>query len=348
MKRETTITIAGGGLAGLALGIGLRNRGVAVKLLEAGSYPRHRVCGEFICGMDASTLENLGITGAFTSQVMNRDSRWFYRGRPVLTKHLPKPAIGISRHHLDHWLAQEFARLGGCLETHPRASETQLADEATVWASGRQRSRDGKWIGLKCHVRGFGRTMDTDLQMHFGEDCYVGISQVEDDTVNVCGLFRQRKELKGNDRSGLLLRYLRASRLDSLADGLEAAEMIPDSLVGVSAFQLGAQPDPQNDQRLNLGDSFSMIPPFTGNGMTMAFQSAELALQPLVDYARGESAWPHTVAAIRAAHRKKFNRRVRWAMRLHPFLLNPIGQKSLVTLAKLRAIPFGLFFKKTR
>jgi 2-polyprenyl-6-methoxyphenol hydroxylase-like FAD-dependent oxidoreductase len=43
------ITIVGGGLAGLTLGIGLRRRGVPTTLWEAGHYPRHRVCGEFIC-----------------------------------------------------------------------------------------------------------------------------------------------------------------------------------------------------------------------------------------------------------------------------------------------------------
>ena len=45
-----SIAIVGGGLAGLTLGIGLRQRGVPAALWEAGRYPRHRVCGEFICG----------------------------------------------------------------------------------------------------------------------------------------------------------------------------------------------------------------------------------------------------------------------------------------------------------
>jgi len=46
-----SITIVGGGLAGLTLGIGLRQRGVPAALWEAGHYPRHRVCGVFICGL---------------------------------------------------------------------------------------------------------------------------------------------------------------------------------------------------------------------------------------------------------------------------------------------------------
>ena len=55
------ITIAGGGLAGLALATALRHREVPVTVLEAGYYPRHRVCGEFISGVSQETLENLKI-----------------------------------------------------------------------------------------------------------------------------------------------------------------------------------------------------------------------------------------------------------------------------------------------
>ena len=55
------ITIVGGGLAGLTLGIGLLQRGVPVTVWEAGRYPRHRVCGEFISGRGSASLARLGL-----------------------------------------------------------------------------------------------------------------------------------------------------------------------------------------------------------------------------------------------------------------------------------------------
>ena len=53
------MTIAGGGLAGLVLGIALRDREIPVVLHEAGRYPRHRVCGEFLSGNGPALLEAL-------------------------------------------------------------------------------------------------------------------------------------------------------------------------------------------------------------------------------------------------------------------------------------------------
>ena len=54
------ISIAGGGLAGLSLGIALQSRGVSVTLHEASTYPRHRVCGEFISGVGGGNARRAG------------------------------------------------------------------------------------------------------------------------------------------------------------------------------------------------------------------------------------------------------------------------------------------------
>ena len=65
MAPSLPITIIGGGLAGLTLGIALRQRDVPVTLFEAGGYPRHRVCGEFICGNGIEVLRELGLHSKF-------------------------------------------------------------------------------------------------------------------------------------------------------------------------------------------------------------------------------------------------------------------------------------------
>src|SRR5579863_2989570 len=61
------VTIIGGGLSGLTLGIGLRQRDVPVTIHESGDYPRHRVCGEFISGRGQLVLDRLGLLADFKS-----------------------------------------------------------------------------------------------------------------------------------------------------------------------------------------------------------------------------------------------------------------------------------------
>ena len=57
------IEVVGGGVAGLALGLALRRANIPVTVYEAGDFPRHRVCGEFISGLDDRTRDALGHDG---------------------------------------------------------------------------------------------------------------------------------------------------------------------------------------------------------------------------------------------------------------------------------------------
>ena len=72
-----TITIIGGGVAGLSLGISLRRQGVPVTVHEAGCYPRHRVCGEFLNGLSDTTINELGIESILQDASQNRSTAWF-------------------------------------------------------------------------------------------------------------------------------------------------------------------------------------------------------------------------------------------------------------------------------
>ena len=91
LKRE--ITIAGGGLAGLSLASALCSHDVRVTVLEAGAYPRHRVCGEFISGVSEITLTTLGIADLFDGAQRHRSLAWFDSGRLIHRDEFKKPAL---------------------------------------------------------------------------------------------------------------------------------------------------------------------------------------------------------------------------------------------------------------
>ncbi len=329
------ITIIGGGLAGLALGIGLRRRGIEVVLHEAGTYPRHRVCGEFIRGASAETFERLGIAEALTDALEHRRTAWFSKdGRRLLTAKLKSPALGISRHRLDERLANQFENLGGELRTSSRV-KTEAAKPGEVWTAGRRADKASRWIGLKVHARKL--PLESELEMHLGPGGYVGLAPIENNKLNICGLFQIRPSV-GEAGSNRLLSYLSESGLRRLRDRVAEAEMDEASLTGVSAFAFGRQP--ADADRCVLGDADRMIPPFTGNGMSVAFESAETALDPLVNYAEGRSEWPETREIIKCRLDSRFRKRFTVARLLHPWITDSGKQRISTPLLRSGLVPF--------
>lgn len=330
-RLKRSITIAGGGLAGLSLAIALRSRGIAVTVIEAGNYPRHRVCGEFISGVTEVTLHALCIADLFDDARRHVSLAWHDRGRRFLTDILPVPALGISRFALDERLCERFTALGGNLLTGMRARPEPV--EGLVWAAGR-RARPGRWIGLKAHVR---MPTAADLEMHSGTNGYAGLAGVEDGWTNACGLFLLDKEIhaKGPD---LLPAYLDAGGNTRLATAIRAAEWRDGSFSSVAGFELGSQaPVPG---MLCAGDAESMIPPFTGNGMSMAFQAAALAVDPLAEWAGGRCSWRETRNAVHDKLRHGFRRRLAAAAFLHRALFHSGIRSAVGSLAATGILPF--------
>lgn len=334
MKPPRTIEIVGGGLAGLALGLALRRAGVAVTIFEAGEYPRHRVCGEFIAGLAPSTIKRLGVGPLLADALHHREVAWFLRGKVARVQRLPEPALGISRHRLDARLADAFVRAGGDLRLRARIAQP-APKPGLVFAHGRRRGRPA-WLGLKLHVRDF--RLERELELHLGDDAYLGLAQIENGVVNACGLFRQRPLAARGP--ALLLAYLRECGLSQVAARLEGATVDDASCCAVAALAFDRTLPRAADDRIEIGDACAMIPPFTGNGMAMAFQSAEAVLAPLVAYAEGTLDWPEACRTAHTAVRRRFRVRLAAAGALHPFLLRPRRQRWLTALNRARLLPF--------
>src|SRR5690606_27590067 len=114
-----------------------------------------------------------------------------------------------------------------------------------------------------------------DLEVHLGAGAYVGGSRIEDGWINVCGLFRRRAGL-AVDSPAALARTLRGSGLEGLADRVERAAFRSGSCCAVAGFAFDDAVERQDG--VVLGDTCAVVPPFTGNGMAMAFTGAALAL----------------------------------------------------------------------
>jgi flavin-dependent dehydrogenase len=340
------ISIVGGGLSGLVLGIGLRRCDAPVTIWEAGAYPRHRVCGEFISGRGQATLARLGMNELLdqSGAVRAQTAAFFSATRSTVPRPLPSSAICLSRFTLDAALAKNFRELGGELLEGKRF----IGDfgEGVIRATGRraQMEQDGaRWFGLKIHARNVALTAD--LEMHVSPRGYVGLCKINAGEVNVCGLFR--KWDGENGEAGNRHELLRGEPGSPLRQRLAGAEFDEDSFCAVAGLSLCPQ---QAASRVEIcvGDAITMIPPVTGNGMSMAFESAELAMMPLAAWSRGESSWNEARQRIARDCDAAFARRLAWAKWLQRIVLTPALQNPIVALAARSDWFWRLAFERTR
>ncbi len=334
------LTIVGGGLAGLSLAVALSSRGVPVTVWEAGQLPRHRVCGEFICGVRPTTLETLGISSDLEDALVHRRTIWRdASGRAFYRRDLPRKALGLSRHALDFRLVERIRSNGGTVRLGARWRGDARA-EGIVLASGRVAART-EWMGFKLHVRG---ALPPDLTLFLGEGGYVGLSPVEGGFWNLCGLFRKRPDVRAG-RGEILGAYARAAGMEGVLRVLESSRIRTESAAAVAGVSF-AVPG-RRDGCLRLGDAWAVIPPFTGNGMSIALESAETALEPLLEWHRGTRGWSSLARRVEAAHRRRFGRRLRAANAIHPWLLRPGPRRVLRLAAAARLVPFRTMFALT-
>ncbi|MEI8288729.1 MAG: hypothetical protein WCH99_04605 [Verrucomicrobiota bacterium] len=346
MSLPKPIRIVGGGLAGLALGIALRRLEITVTIDEAGKYPRHRVCGEFISGRGQASIARLGLREVFDQAgvIRAQTAAFFSATHSTPPLPLPAPAICLSRFKLDAALAGKFRELGGELNEGRRVPAGNPA-EGVIGAGGRRAQTveaGARWFGSKFHVRNVALTAD--LEMHFSAQGYVGLCRLADGRVNVCGLFRRHsgEKLSANSRE-----LLCGQPGSPLRERLAAAEFDEDSFCAVAGLSLRPQRAVERPE-ICVGDAITMIPPVTGNGMSMAFESAELAVAPLAAWGRGEIPWAAARLRIARACDEQFSSRLRWARWLQRLALTPALQNPLVFLAARSDRFWRMTFEHTR
>ena len=341
-----TVHIVGGGLAGLTLGLRLRRLGIPVEIFESGSYPRHRVCGEYLSGRGGELLRTLlpepilARRGARTS----RQLRIFRGSHALPARDLPQPALCLSRYRLDELLAREFSSSGGRI--HLQSRQPPSRDEGWVAATGRQpaiREEGWRWIGLKAHALDV--PIGRELEMHLTTHGYVGLCAVEENRVNVCGLFRTREAVPGlSDR---WREWLGGKPGSALFDRLRQARWDESSFSSISALSLAPRRATEQEG-VRVGDAVTMIPPLTGNGMSMAVEGAFLAAEPLAAWSAGTVSWQECARKISRSLDRTFSSRLHWARRLQQAILHPLGQPVAWNLSLLFPLLPQLLFRQTR
>lgn len=306
------VVIIGGGPAGLAAAIGLTEQGIYPLVLEAGCYPAHKICGEFISPEALPLLKKWGIHPTPITHVE------FHLPHLQYDFPFPQMAGGYSRFSLDAQLADYARKRGAVIQTETSVQsinppsinnfhEITLADGTTIQskrlivAMGRIPSHQTKklkmpYIGLKAHYEGV-NSKET-LKMFSFPGTYIGISPIEKGKCNVACLVK-RDLFEKFPSSHHFIQQLMSQNGVFKATLSEGNCLFPEWLC-TQAPPFGVRATPSWQQTYFVGDAAGTIHPAAGDGLAMSLCSGYRLAQYVARHEEKEwkKMWQKTYSPI--------------------------------------------------
>lgn len=275
-----TVDVVGGGPAGAMAALAAMREGAAVRIFEKSSFPRHKVCGEFLSPAILTLLHRAGCGNAFLQlrPAVLREMELHF-GMRVIRHRLPEPAFGLSRYELDRLLLQHAASEGAAVMREHWSATAHAGTAILAAGRGSIAPASGRLFGFKAHFTG---PVNDAVELYFFENCYVGVSAIEDGATNVCGLAPEQALRAAGFHPGELLQ-----RCLPLAERLRPLDRSIDWLVTGPLVFSERLSQPSDQATYRAGDSLGFIDPFTGSGILNAMLTGELAG---IAAARGTSA----------------------------------------------------------
>jgi len=268
----------GGGPAGSAAAIAALSETNSVHIVEKSSFPRHKVCGEFLSPEIATQLDLLGLWEEFLRLRPAHIRRAILHfGFRASESQLPEGGFGLSRYEFDRLLFQK-AIAAGATTSRQRVEALSLIVEpgsdkrnCGVLAIGRKSiaARGRRSFGFKSHFEG---PVNDAVELFFFRGCYVGVSAIENGITNVCGIAPEET-----------LRACEFHIDDFLAGWPPLANRLgPLSRISrwltVGPLVLGSQWQQLAGRDIYpAGDALGFIDPFTGLGLVTAVGTGRLA-----------------------------------------------------------------------
>lgn len=137
---DADVVVAGGGPAGASAAARLAAAGARVIVLDQRSFPRDKVCGDFVGPAAIVELEALGVTARpeYAASNVIRQAALFLDGHELIRRRLPEvdhlPSYGrcIPRMQLDHWLLEASRWAGAQIWMGSRVQGFDVTDDAVV------------------------------------------------------------------------------------------------------------------------------------------------------------------------------------------------------------------------
>lgn len=348
------LAIVGAGPAGCSAAITAARYGANVLLLERGSFPRQKVCGEFVSAESIQVLKELLADRAATllnHSPLISQARVFLDGVALRAKVNPA-AMSIARFDLDSALWNAATTAGAVTHawTTVRAIESDgpfrivctehtfeakaVINAAGRWSSlasaaTRARVNGQKWLGIKAH---FAEPLSSDsVDLYFFDGGYCGVQPVSTaengsgNRINACAMVQAEV---ASTMSEVLSQQA--------ALGERSRKWKPLTETVTTSPLIFHEPEPVQGAMLQAGDAAMFVDPFIGDGISLALRSGVLAAECLAPFFRQRITLDQACANYSAEYRRRFAHVLNTSSRLRGLLRWPraVRKPVLSVLAK--------------
>jgi flavin-dependent dehydrogenase len=321
------LIVVGAGPAGSACAITAVRAGARVLLLDKDSFPRHKVCGEFVSPESLHIVDSLLGANKFSDRPKITSSRIFLDSRQITVPVVPA-ASSIPRYDLDAalLLAAKDAGVDVREEVLVRDVRTgtnvtttigEFTAKAVINASGRwsqltqRESPDTtKWIGLKAHFNEQPAPQSVDL--YFFPGGYCGVQPIDGQGVNACAMVQANVARSLEEVFALHPELQHRSR--------DWQQRFPTVTTSGLRFR-----DPRTEDRgmFLAGDAAAFIDPFAGDGISLALHGGVMAAQAVMPFLQQTASFTQAHAAYRTAYFRQLAPALRNAARIRKLLSAP-------------------------
>lgn len=300
--------IVGGGVAGLSAANQLVDKGLKPLIIDAGTYPSHRICGEYFSHECLPILHRWGI--ALSGQIREVS---FIVGPHAIHFALPIYAGSASRYEFDIQLLERAKKRGAKVLTETTAQILDRSENYTLKLSsgetiqarhliigaGKMHTLDQTpaptYYGFKAHFGGI--DIENRLEMHCFDGGYFGMSTIDSETTNV---------------ACIALKSAAQGPPEQFMQRFPKARMLYPKWLMAQVPEFGIRKTPNWERVFWIGDAAGSIPPMSGEGLAIAVTSGCMA----ADYLLNSNA-----EAFKKDWLKRYKSRFFWAKQMHRLML---------------------------
>ncbi|MDR3647265.1 MAG: NAD(P)/FAD-dependent oxidoreductase [Candidatus Babeliales bacterium] len=342
--------IIGAGIAGLSAANHLVDNNIAPIIIEADIIGRQKVCGEFFSPEAIPFLQEWGVPLIYINKAN------FYTPSFNYAFDLPQPAGSVSRNISETFLAQRAINKGAQIYTNTMVTNIIPAQDRNdihyvklstgqiietnklIIATGKIPSwntpkKIPNYIGFKAHFTNV--DIANELHMFMTTGAYMGVTYIDDKTINICCLAQKNLVDKYQTNTDFLEQFIKKYHI---LENLNTSTQLLDWIT-VSVPNFGKKIIPNWPNTYFVGDAAATIFPASGNGLTMGLTSGIMAAEHIINNMQND---------FKKQWNSRYQNRLHYAKILNSLFMNPTYATIGFKMADKLPFISKTFFKLTR